>query len=193
MRFTRIVGRRLAAVGIAAALAVGGVATAASPAHATTVTSPARTHITLEMSECGLMYVGTVGSCIISLQTWMNWAVGTKVSLAPIDGVYGQTTLTLVQAFQRRYVPSVIPDGRFGDRSRAALKDWFVRGATAKHGSGLPCNTALGWGCDSGAAVPGLGLGAKGEAGKTFICAAAGELPGVYGRFTGVFCDVLLS
>jgi len=183
---------RIAAV-VAGVLALAGVTAVASPAAATTVTSPARTHITLEMNECGLMYLGTVGSCIISLQTWMNWAVGTRTTLGPIDGVYGQQTLVLVEAFQRKYVPGVTPDGRFGDRSRAALKDWFIRGATRAHSTGLPCNTALGWGCDIGAAVPGLGLGVAGNAGKTFICAGAGELPGLYGTFSGVFCDVLLS
>ena len=167
-------------------------ATAAAPADAA-ILSPAATTITLDMKECGLMYLGTVGSCIISLQTWMNWAVGTKATMIPMDGVYGPRTQALVETFQRRYVPSVTPNGMFGDHSRAALKEWFIAGATRKYGSGLPCNPALGWGCDVGAAVPGLNPNTEGMVATSFICEAAGKLPGLYGTFAGVFCSVTLS
>jgi hypothetical protein len=153
------------------------------------IPSPARFTITLDMPECGVMYLGTVGSCIISLQTWMNWAVGTKTAHIPIDGVYGPQTQALVETFQRRYVPSVIPNGMFGYHSRAALKEWFINGATRKYGSGQPCNPSLGWGCDIGAAVPGLNPNTAGMVALTFVCQAAGEL----GRFAGVFCDVSSS
>jgi peptidoglycan hydrolase-like protein with peptidoglycan-binding domain len=182
----------------AAPAAVTSAAHSAGPAAAATlddapITSPATTYITLDMSECGLMYLGTVGSCIISLQTWMDWAVGTKATYIQPDGVYGPQTQALVETFQREYVPSVIPNGMFGDHSRAALKEWFIAGATRKYGSGVPCNPALGWGCDPGAVIPGLGLGTAGTAAATFVCAGAGELPGVYGTFAGVFCGVTLS
>lgn len=165
-----------------------GPATAAALAD-TVIPSPARFEISLDMPECGVMYLGTVGSCIISLQTWMNWAVGTKTQHIDIDGVYGPQTQALVETFQRRYVPSVIPNGMFGYHSRAALKEWFIDGATRKYGSGLPCNTSLGWGCDKGEAVPGLNPDTAGMVGLTFVCQAAGEL----GRFAGVFCDVSSS
>ena len=93
--------------------AVTSAAHSAGPAAAATlddapITSPATTYITLDMSECCLMYLGTVGSCIISLQTWMDWAVGTKATMIPIDGVYGPQAQALVDTFQRRYVPSVL-------------------------------------------------------------------------------------
>jgi hypothetical protein len=178
--------------------AVTSAAHSAGPAAAATlddapITSPATTYITLDMSECGLMYLGTVGSCIISLQTWMDWAVGTQATYIQPDGVYGPQTQALVETFQREYVPSVIPNGMFGDHSRAALKEWFIAEATRKYGSGVPCNPDLGWGCDPGAAIPGLGGGTAGMGATTFVCAAAGELPGVYGKFAGVFCGVTLS
>ncbi|WP_119580108.1 peptidoglycan-binding domain-containing protein [Streptomyces europaeiscabiei] len=142
------------------------------------------------MSECGVMYLGTVGTCITSLQTWMNWAVGTKATAIEIDGVYGKQTQALVQTFQRRYVSAVTPNGMFGAKSRAALKRWFEAGKTREHGSGLPCNTALGWGCDKGAVKEGVNAGLAG----TIICAAVGAPFGPHASAAaGVFCDITLD
>lgn len=158
------------------------------------IESPYDTRITLDMSECDLMYVGTAGSCIISLQTWMNWAVGNKQNRIPIDGLYTEQTRALVQVFQQRYVPGIIPNGAFGDRSRAALRDWFIEKSSSPKGTGLPCNTSLGWGCHSGAAVPGLNLSGEAKVGKSVFCGGLGSLAaGPYGVATGVFCDIILD
>ncbi|MBU2664799.1 hypothetical protein KOI35_14955 [Actinoplanes bogorensis] len=186
--------RALAAMAIAGALIIGaGTAAHADPG----IQSPYNTRITLDMSECDLMYLGTAGSCIISLQTWMNWAVGTKQTRIPVDGLYTERTRALVVTFQQRYVPSVIPNGKFGTRSRAALRQWFETKSArslATHGTGLPCNTALGWGCDIGAAVPGLNPSTEGKVGKSVFCGGLGALaPGPYGIATGVFCDLVLD
>lgn len=178
---------------IVTALAVAGMLATAAPTQATT--SP-RPHITLDMGECGTMYLGTTGSCIISLQTWMNWAVADKsnVPTTAIDGVYGRDTLRIVQEFQRRYVPEIQPNGAFGPLSRAGLKRWFENGVTKPHSSThLPCNVAYGWGCESGAAVAGLNPGGVGVVGKSAFCAGVGEvLPGKWGLFGAVVCDVVM-
>jgi hypothetical protein len=156
------------------------------------IPSPATAEITLDMSECGVMWLGTTGSCIISLQTWMDWAVGTKSTKIPVDGVYGSQTQALVETFQREYVPQVLPNGMFGAHSRAALARWFYNGSHQKYGSGLPCNPALGWGCDVGGVTPGFGFGIGGLIGSTILCGALGYIP-VVGEATGVGCSVYFS
>jgi hypothetical protein len=179
----------LAVLGTICALVIG----LAGPATADPGPS-VKLKITLDMGECDLMYVGTVGSCIISLQTWMNWAVGTKQTRIPVNGVYTEQTRVLVATFQRKYVPGIVPNGKFGDRSRAALRAWFVRGASRSGSSGVPCNTALGWGCASGAAVSGLNLGGGAKAGKSVFCGGVGALlKNPVGVGVGVFCDLVLD
>jgi hypothetical protein len=176
---------------ILAALVAGfgaiGLALSTAPA-ANAIPSPGQFEITLDMKECGLMYLGTVGSCIISLQTWMNWAVGHKDDTIAINGVYDQDTLRFVERFQAEYVPDVSPTGQFGDRSRAALRSWFEKGArtTSSH---VPCNPGLGWGCDQGAAEPGLHPSVVAEGVETFVCTAVG----VATLSGGVICAVTLS
>jgi hypothetical protein len=183
--------RRVGAALGMAALTLSTVVSTASAAEADTdVPSPARGLITLEMSECDLMYLGTGGSCIISLQTWMNWAVGDKTHTTPIDGLYGQDTLALVKTFQSRYVPEIVPNGKFGTKSRAALKRWFVQRANTPHNSDhLPCNPALGWGCESGAAVEGLNLKGKAKIGKTLVCMLVGKATMPVGVICSVYFD----
>lgn len=186
--------RRVAALlvfPVFAILAVAGTIATASSAEAAGHPEP---HITLDMSECGTMYLGTTGSCIISLQTWMNWAVANKSNIpqTSIDARYGPDTLRIVQEFQRRYVPEVVPNGAFGPISRAGLRRWFEQGVTRPHSTHLPCNTAYGWGCDSGAAKPGPNFGGAGVVGKSVVCLGVGEvLPGKWGLFGAVFCDLV--
>lgn len=140
-------------------LALSLIVSAPSTARADTeVPTPATGQlISLDMSECGVMYLGTAGSCIISLQTWMNWAVGHRLSgfMTPINGLYDQGTLKMVKAFQKKYVPEVTPNGAFGAKSRAALKRWFKQGA-ARINKRYPCNPGMGWGCDKGEAREGV-------------------------------------
>lgn len=162
--------------------------TLAAAPQADPIPSPGHFQITLDMNECGLMYLGTVGSCIISLQTWMNWAVGGRGDTIAINGVYEQDTLRFVQRFQAKYVPDVSPTGQFGDRSRAALRTWFEEGARMTK-AGAPCNPGLGWGCDKGAVEPGLHLGVGAKIGKTFLCQGIGTAS----LFGSVVCDITLD
>ncbi|MGK5684880.1 peptidoglycan-binding domain-containing protein [Actinoplanes sp. URMC 104] len=186
MRRYGLTRRVLAALSLACALVIG----VGAPAQAD-IESPGKFSITLDMSECDLMYVGTAGSCIISLQTWMNWAVGDKQNSIPIDGLYTEQTRTLVQKFQRKYVPEVNPNGMFGSKSRAALHEWYETKSTD---DGPPCNPSLGWGCDIGAAVPGLNPSEEAKVGKSVFCGVIGSFAkGPYGIATGVFCDLTLE
>ena len=161
--------------------------------EANAVTSPKSLEITLDMNECGVMYVGTVGSCIISLQTWMDWSVGEDNyrghDMIQVNGVYDQDTLRMVEKFQAEYAPGVTPDGYFGSLSRKALREWYLSHSRAKKDH-VPCNPGNGWGCDVGAAVPGLNLGAGGGVVKTVVCTAVGALTADAG---GVFCDLTLE
>jgi peptidoglycan hydrolase-like protein with peptidoglycan-binding domain len=168
-----------AAAVVAGALATAGFASAAEAD--TTVPATTTYRITLDMSECGVMYLGTQGTCITSLQTWMNWSIGSHL---PIDGYYGADTLNAVEEFQRTY--KITPNGRFGTHSREALARWFVLagGADGK----APCDISTGDNCDAGAAEPGL----DGGVAQTVLCAVVSKVP-VVGEGAGVFCDVVLD
>jgi peptidoglycan hydrolase-like protein with peptidoglycan-binding domain len=158
-------------------------------------------HITLDMSECGLMYLGTSGTCIVSLQTWMEMAVDRKL---PVTGEYDSATLVAVQEFQRSYVPEVVPDGRFGDRSRQGLRKWYAE-RTQTHDGHL-CSPRTGFGCDAGAVQPGLNFNGAGKVIKSIACGAvgvgagaaagslsAGTLAAPAGMGAGVFCDLVVD
>lgn len=164
---TRLIG----AAALALTASLGGTGIALAPAaHANTVV-PATGQpykITLQMSECGVMYLGTTGTCIVSLQTWMNWAVGTNLT---INGVYGPATLAAVQQFQldNQSVESdlgIPTDGRFENKSRWALVQWYIR--ASNDGKQPPCQENTGMYCDPGAVEPGLQAGIVGTA----ICGA---------------------
>ncbi len=122
------------------------------------------------MSECGVMYLGTTGTCIVSLQTWMNWAVGTNLT---IDGVYGPATLAAVEQFQRDYQNAypnlgIATDGHFGPISRWALIQWYLQ--TSNDGQQPPCQQNTGMYCDAGAAEPGLHAGIAGHFAGQTVC-----------------------
>jgi hypothetical protein len=189
--------KSLRRVVLAAAVACGLSVLAAPTASATEMTR----HITLDMSECGLMYLGTSGTCIVSLQTWMQMAVDPDL---PLTGEYDARTLVAVQEFQRQEVPEVAPTGHFGDWSRAALRRWYVQHTQTSDGH--LCNPGTGFGCDVGAAEPGLHLGTAGGIVKSITCgvvgvgagaaaaaASAGTLAGPAGLGAGVFCDLVVG
>ena len=181
--------RRIGAAALAITASLGGTGTAlAPPAHAgTVVPAPGQPYtITLQMSECGVMYLGTTGTCIVSLQTWMNWALGTNLT---IDGVYGPATLAAVEEFQLTYqyaYPDLgIPtDGHFDDASRWALGQWYA--GASNNGQQPPCQMNTGMYCDPGAVEPGLDAGIVGTA----ICQAAGLATGAVAEPVGVVVDV---
>lgn len=165
--------RRIGAAALALTAFFGGTGIALAPmAHADTVVpAPGQPYkITLQMSECGVMYLGTTGTCIVSLQTWMNWALGTNLT---IDGVYGPATLAAVQQFQLErqtaYPNLGLPtDGRFEDKSRWALVQWYL--GASNDGKHPPCQMNTGMYCDPGAVEPGLNAGEVGTA----TCIATG-------------------
>ena len=76
-----------------------------------------RYRITLDVSECGVMAVGVTGTCIVSLQTWLNifddaepqsrWCLRTGDQHAVIN-------------FQLKH--GLTLDGRFGEHARNALR-----------------------------------------------------------------------
>lgn len=59
------------------------------------------------------MAVGTTGTCIVSLQTWMNSVMNTNLV---VGGRLGPQTKRAVQIFQGRF--GLRKDGRFGESSR---------------------------------------------------------------------------
>jgi hypothetical protein len=140
--------------------------------------------------ECGVMAVGVTGTCIISLQSWLN--IFDDAGLV-VDGDFGPATEAAVRNFQGRH--GLVPDGRFGDASRNALRGVFQymmdnSVATPKPGASLACTPSTGVNCDVGGAVP----GANGGLIQTLICNGVGEVGrGPYGLGAEIFCEVLLS
>jgi Putative amidase domain/Putative peptidoglycan binding domain len=74
------------------------------------------------------MYLGTTGTCVVSLQSWMRLATVHHKNIA-VDGYFGQETLAAVKEFQAlRGIPV---DGRFGKLSRAELRKWYFETKSA--------------------------------------------------------------
>lgn len=179
-------GRRRAAAAVVLAASLVGMALITPAARADN-----SYRITLDMSECGVMAVGVTGTCIISLQTWLN--IFEEAGLA-VDGDFGPATEAAVKNFQGRH--GLAPDGRFGDASRNALRGVYQymmdnSVATPKPGASLSCTPSTGVNCDVGGAVP----GANGGIIQTLTCAGVGLAvgPGPYGVGAGIFCDVVLQ
>lgn len=176
----RAIRRRTAAAIVALAVIVAGLVVAAPAAHADN-----SYRITLGMNECGVMAVGVTGTCIVSLQTWLN--IFDDAGLV-VDGRFGPATRAAVIEFQRRH--GLLPDGRFGNASRNALRGVYQymmdnSVATPRPGPSLRCNPGTGVNCDVGGVVP----GAHGGIIQTLSCTALGRA----NLFAGVFCDVWLQ
>lgn len=184
--------RRIGAGAVAIAACFGATGVALAPqAHADTVVPAVGQPytITLSMSECGVMYLGTTGTCIVSLQTWMNWSIGSHLT---IDGIYGQATLQAVEQFQRERVKNVLPDGHFGDYSRAALRSWYAD--ASENGTKAPCEQDSGMNCDPGSVDPGLGTGIIGAAACALGGAAVGAATAeILAPATAVSCEVIMG
>ena len=197
--------RRIGATAIAFTTALGTGLALAPAAHADTVVPATGQpyNITLQMSECGVMYLGTTGTCIVSLQTWMNWAVGTNL---PIDGVYGPATLAAVEEFQRDNQTAypnlgIATDGHFGPKSRWALTQWYLD--ASNDGQQPPCQQSTGMYCDPGAVDPGLEAGVVGTAACVATGLAAGAAAGAsealapyaekIGEATDIGCETIMG
>ncbi|WP_433518841.1 peptidoglycan-binding domain-containing protein [Nonomuraea sp. CA-143628] len=167
------------------------VPTAASADDVPHITAKATYTITLDMSECGTMYLGTVGTCIVSLQTWMNWATGSKIR---ISGVYDEELRQAVMTFQRKQTGykfrNIAHDGHVAEVTREALRNWYDRATS--HGRHAPCGPGIKAGCDYGQAIPGLGLGDKGKIAKSVFCAVVSDkFRSPWSMATGIACDIL--
>lgn len=180
---------RQAVIPILAVMLVGGAGVAAA---APAASSDSEYKITLEMSECDLMAVGVTGTCIRSLQTWMNIADGANLV---VDGVFGSGTKKAVIHFQRRF--GLTPDGVFGDNSRNALKGWYydmIQNSVPTPRPGGSAAVPL----DTGKAEEGLNSGMGYTVVTAIACGGVSVLAGFLttpagGFGAGLACDILLD
>ncbi|MFE7836765.1 peptidoglycan-binding protein [Streptomyces sp. NPDC057474] len=187
MKLSRSLGR-VVAPALAIAL-VGGVGVAVA---APSSSSETEYKVTLEMSECDLMAVGVTGSCIRSLQTWLNISDGANLV---VDGVFGPETKSAVIHFQKRF--GLVPDGIFGDNSRNALKGWYydmTQNSVPTPRPGAPAAVPL----DSGRVEEGLNSGMGYTVVTAIACGGVGLVAGFLTTPAGGFgaslaCDILLD
>ncbi|MCM4082382.1 peptidoglycan-binding domain-containing protein [Paractinoplanes hotanensis] len=192
MRIRRFLAPALLALTLSAASLAGAQPAAAAAAG--------DYRITIDMLECDVMAVGVQGTCIISLQTWLNIFDDTSI---PVTGYFDQATKDAVIKFQSRH--GLQPDGRFGDRSRLALYRDYVHMkensvATPRPGAPIDakCNPATGVNCDKGAAIPGINGGIVQSVFCNTTSGGLGLLKsaikgGAIGIGAGIACDILLS
>jgi hypothetical protein len=109
------IAKRVAGAALTVVSALGICAFGPTPAQA-----ESSYRITLGMDECGVMAVGVTGTCIVSLQTWLN--IFDHANLV-VDGKFGPKTKLAVINFQNEH--GLTPDGRFGKNSRNALRGEF--------------------------------------------------------------------
>jgi peptidoglycan hydrolase-like protein with peptidoglycan-binding domain len=109
------VAKRVAGTALTVVTALGISALGAAPAQAED-----HYRITLGMNECGVMAVGVTGTCIVSLQTWLN--IFDHANLV-VDGKFGRKTKQAVQHFQNEH--GLKADGRVGPNTRNALRGEF--------------------------------------------------------------------
>ena len=183
---TRIRTGSLLAGMMLTAVTIAAVATGSIPRPGTDTIGPTAqvsdgTPITLEMSECGVMALGTTGTCITSLQSWLNMVLDEQIW---VDGQFGPQTRRAVQQFQLKM--HLEPDGRFGDESRAALRDWYEGvGNSSVPTPDFSCDPATGDYCDKGEVQPGLHGGVV----EAVMCEGVGKLISGGGLFCSVFFE----
>jgi hypothetical protein len=181
--------RRIRTIVAALAGMAVGMGGFASPAHAA---EPEKYHFTLDMAECGVMAVGVSGTCIRSLQTWLNIADGANLN---VDSYFGAPTEVAVRHFQRRF--GLVPDGRFGDNSRNALRGWFqevTANSVATPRPGAKVSVPL----DAGEAGEGLHSGMGYTVATALVCGGVGfgvgaVTAGAGGLAAGIACDIILD
>ena len=191
----RLITLALAAGALLSTGVLSGSAAHADPAVSPAVPSSSRVGnqygITLDMSECDVMATGVTGTCIISLQSWLD--IFDNAGLT-IDGNFGPTTEVAVKDFQSRH--GLVPDGRFGDSSRNALRGVYQD--MAANSVPTPRPIALD-SKDFGAVEPGL------QANNNIMSVAiiavacegvgivAGLITGPIGAAAGTACSILLG
>jgi peptidoglycan hydrolase-like protein with peptidoglycan-binding domain len=109
------VAKRVAGTALTLVTALGICSLTTAPAQAED-----NYRITLGMNECGVMAVGVTGTCIVSLQTWLN--IFDDANLV-VDGKFGPQTKRAVQHFQSEH--GLKADGRVGPNTRNALRGEF--------------------------------------------------------------------
>lgn len=115
--------RRLAVVsGLLSAVTAAGFCSApaavADASPVVTTSSGQQVQVTTGMPECGLMAMGTVGTCVVSLQYWLDRFEGSGLVL---DGDFGAATQSAVMDYEENHGLAV--DGIVGPAVRAAIAD----------------------------------------------------------------------
>ena len=65
---------------------------------------------------------GSKGADVKALQTFLNWAVGSKLA---VDGKAGNNTISILKKWQGK--AGLSKDGVFGGKSRAKAKEWVAK------------------------------------------------------------------
>jgi Putative peptidoglycan binding domain len=73
------------------------------------------------MSECGLIDIGVSGTCVITVQRWLNRLDNAALT---VDGHYGPTTKAAVVAFQREH--GLAPDGQVDEQTKQMLRSLYT-------------------------------------------------------------------
>jgi hypothetical protein len=99
-------------------------ATAAAPAPVAAVpanAAPAVQVVGEAMSECGLIDIGVSGTCVITVQRWLNRLDNAALT---VNGVYGPATQAAVITFQRAH--GLAPDGQVDEQTKQMLRSLYA-------------------------------------------------------------------
>ena len=90
---------------------------ATTPANA----APAVHVVDTEMSECGLIDIGVSGTCVITVQRWLNRLDN---GAQTVDGIYGATTKAAVATFQGEH--GLSPTGQVDEQTKQTLRRLYA-------------------------------------------------------------------
>ena len=86
------------------------------------------------MSECGLIDIGVSGTCVITVQRWLNRLDNAALT---VNGLYGPATQAAVVTFQRAH--GLAPDGQVDEQTKQMLRSLYAGylAVTCGHSAGL--------------------------------------------------------
>ena len=97
-------------------------ASAPAPVAAAPANAPPTAQVVDEaMSECGLIDIGVSGTCVITVQRWLNRLDNAALT---VDGHYGPTTQAAVVTFQREH--GLAPDGQVDEQTKQMLRSLYT-------------------------------------------------------------------
>ena len=99
-------------------------ATASAPAPsaaAPATDAPAAQVVDEAMSECGLIDIGVSGTCVITVQRWLNRLDNAALT---VNGLYGPATKAAVVTFQREH--GLAPDGQVDEQTKQMLRSLYA-------------------------------------------------------------------